>query len=166
MDNPYTKPPLTNRERLKRTIFWMTLAFLALVAVLLIYAWPYIQAAKLKRDWNNFVSKNRQDMYEQKLADKVGSSTPEGTFYEYRAALERGDLEGAAAYFVRENRAQHLEELKKENMPDLFNYLRRIENDFKNGWHCNNENTICGTSSTVAFDVEKYPFGNWKIIDY
>jgi hypothetical protein len=165
-ENPYAQPEITGRARLKRTLFWICLAFAALLVAFFISAWPYIKAAKVQRDWNNYVASNRQAEYDRKAADKVGSSTPEGTFYEYVAALKRGDLEGAAAYFVPENRAQHLEDLKTHDISIFINHLRKVEGVLTNGWECNNAKLICGVSSTYKFDVEKYPSGNWKITGY
>lgn len=165
-ENPYNTPPLVGRARLKRTLLWSGLAFLAVIAAMLIAAWPYIQAAKAQREWNNYVAANRQADYDRKAADKVGSSTPEGTFYEYVAAIKRGDLEGAASYFVPENRAQHLEDLKTHDISIFVNHLSNVQKDLINGWECNNAKTICGVSSTYKFDLEKYPSGNWKITDY
>jgi hypothetical protein len=168
-ENPYAQPEITGRARLKRTLFWICLAFAALLVAFFISAWPYIKAAKVQRDWNNYVASNRQAEYDRKAADKVGSSTPEGTFYEYVTALKRGDLEGAAAYFVPENRAQHLEDLKKENMPDLILYLKKLEVALATSsrkWECSNDQIYCGIISQYKLDFQKYPSGNWKIEDY
>lgn len=146
---------------MKKKIIWSVVVIIILVVSIQTF-----------REWRDSTSVDRlvkelkereQEIYDQKVADKIGGKTPQETLNLFIQAVEKGDYQLASKYFVVEKQEEELKSLQnspKENIKNVMELLKQI-NVLEGSYSSDKREFVVRKPILVSFIL--YPSGNWKI---
>lgn len=167
MDSNLPNPVGEKRVVLKtwlRVLLALVAGFLAFFAITAFKDWQFRKGLDESRqaydEW-------QEDFYQRALADTVGGKTPQDTLRMYIEAVEKGDYELAAKYFILEKQEEELKVFKNKNIPKnrITEYLNVLKSTLIKGGKYSWDKKYFSFDGEIFVELALYPSEVWKLIE-
>lgn len=143
-----------------RVVLALVAGFLVFFGVTTFKDWEYRRGLDESRqaydEW-------QEDFYQRALADTVGGKTPQDTLRMYIEAVEKGDYELAAKYFILEKQEEELKNLKSLDKEKLDFYLSVLKDSLDSEGSYSFDKKEFTIKKPIPVNFVLYPAKFWKL---